>query len=214
MMSNAGLRAALRWPDLPPPYNGALHAALDFILERAGADRILAIYATGSVVRGEGGPHSDLDVFVVHDNPWRQRVQRRFGGVPVELFFNPPHRVRRTFEEERKRRRPAAAHMIATGFPVYKSGPEAATLRAGAQAVVDAGPPAVDADEANRARYLAVTLLEDGEDAAARDPAASLLLLARAVDVAVRYRYAVAGRWEPRDAEVVGCLAGPDPELR
>lgn len=211
-MDAGSWRASLRWPELTHPYDEAVRAAVEFILERAGPEHILAIYVAGSVLRGEGGPLSDLDIFVVHDNSWRQRVQTRFGGVPVEMFFNPPHRVRLTFEEERRRRRPSAAHMIATGFAMYES-ETAAALRAEARALLDMGPPALDADEANRAKYLAVSLLEDGQDVAALDPAASLLLLARAVDAAVRHRYGLAGRWEPRDKELVRRLADLDPEL-
>jgi nucleotidyltransferase-like protein len=40
---------------------------------------------SGSLVRGDGGPASDLDVVVVHDRAWRLREQRRFRGVPAEL---------------------------------------------------------------------------------------------------------------------------------
>ena len=36
----------------------------------------LGILIAGSIVRGEAGPTSDLDVFVIHDQPWRLRAQR------------------------------------------------------------------------------------------------------------------------------------------
>ena len=212
-MDAEAIRASLKWPSLTPPYDGALRAAVEFILERAEPEHILGIYVTGSVLRGQGSPTSDLDIFVVHDNPWRQRVQRRFGGVPVEMFFNPPEQVRLTFEKERTGRRPYAAHMIATGFPAYES-EAAAALRQEALTMLGAGPKALDGHETNRAKYACVTLLEDGQDVADTDPAASLLLLARAVDAAVRFRYALAGRWEPRDKELVRGLAEVDPELQ
>jgi predicted nucleotidyltransferase len=35
------------------------------------------IVISGSIVRGEAGPRSDLDVFVVHDQPWRATFQPR-----------------------------------------------------------------------------------------------------------------------------------------
>src|SRR5262249_54478940 len=71
------------------------------------------IVIAGSIVRGEGGPTSDLDVFVVHDQPWRLREQKRFAGVPAELFVNPPARVRTYFEREHAEGHPSTAHMFA-----------------------------------------------------------------------------------------------------
>ncbi len=41
----------------------------------------LGIVASGTIVRGSPGPSSDLDLYVIHAAPWRQRVQRRFNGV-------------------------------------------------------------------------------------------------------------------------------------
>lgn len=43
----------------------------------------IGILVAGSIVRGEAGPTSDLDVFVVHEAPWRLREQRRRAGRAV-----------------------------------------------------------------------------------------------------------------------------------
>ncbi|MBE3599157.1 MAG: DUF309 domain-containing protein [Limnochordaceae bacterium] len=204
----------LQWPALGPPFDGALQSAVRLILERVGGiEHLLALYAAGSVVRGEGGPLSDLDLFVVHDHRWRQRVQVRLNGVPVEIFFNPPSQIRRTFEEERRRRRPSTAHMIATGFAMVEAGREARALREQARAMLDAGPPPLGPEEAVRMRYMAASLLEDAIDSQSTDPVSSLLLAARAVDGALRYRCAVAGRWEPRDKELATRTCEIDPAL-
>jgi predicted nucleotidyltransferase len=48
----------------------------------------LGLVVTGSIVRGNPDPHSDLDIVVLHQHPWRRRVQRWFNGTPTELFFN------------------------------------------------------------------------------------------------------------------------------
>src|SRR6185436_12318635 len=72
----------------------------------------------GSIVRGEAGPNSDLDVFVVHEQPWRLREQRRFEGVPAELFVNPVEQVRSYFASEHASGRPHTAHMFSTGEPI------------------------------------------------------------------------------------------------
>ncbi len=57
----------------------------------------LGIIAAGSVVRGAGDRASDLDIYVVHERPYRQRLQRWFGDVPVEIFVNPIRAIREYF---------------------------------------------------------------------------------------------------------------------
>ena len=76
----------------------------------------LGILIAGSIVRGEAGPTSDLDVFVIHDQPWRLRAQRRFAGVPAELFVNPPAQIRRYFASEH------AAGRTITGLRLSSAG--------------------------------------------------------------------------------------------
>src|SRR5690242_7219047 len=75
----------------------------------------IGIVLAGSIVRGEAGPTSDFDVFVVHGEPWRLREQKRFNGVPAEIFVNPAAQVRRYFEREHGDGRPCSAHRFATG---------------------------------------------------------------------------------------------------
>ena len=60
--------------ELPEPYRTALAEALAFVRERW---QPLGIIAAGSVLRGEGGPTSDIDLYVIHSEAWRQRSQRR-----------------------------------------------------------------------------------------------------------------------------------------
>jgi hypothetical protein len=66
------------------------------------------------IVRGEAGPTSDLDVFVIHDEPWRIREQRR---LPVcRLSCSSTRRGRSAvLRREHARGRPSTAHMFATG---------------------------------------------------------------------------------------------------
>src|SRR5689334_13047221 len=73
----------------------------------------IGVIVAGSIVRGEAGPTSDLDVVVVHRAPWRLREQRWFAGVPTELFVNPPAQIRRCFASEHAEGHPAMADMLA-----------------------------------------------------------------------------------------------------
>ncbi len=110
----------LKWPDLAEPYASALRDAVAFVLDRVDP---VGIVACGSVIRGTPSPNSDLDIYVVHEADWRQRIQRRFGGVPAEIFINPPTAIRGYFETERRAGRPITAHMLSTGFVVLDRDP-------------------------------------------------------------------------------------------
>lgn len=171
-----------RWPELPPRYLGALRAVVAFVFERFEPK---AIVAAGSIVRGAGDARSDLDVFVIHEAPWKQRLQRWFGDVPAEIFVNPERAVRATFAAEHGRGRPSAAHMIATGFPVL-GGPGLDALRAEAAEWLHK-PSRLGSEEDTWARYGAATLLEDAEDVAERDPVMASALLGEAVLAMIRY---------------------------
>src|SRR5690242_7781924 len=94
-----------------PPFDRAAEEVVAYVGARYAP---LGIVISGSIVRGHAGPNSDLDVHVVHEHGFRLREQRRFAGVPVEVFVNPPRQVRRYFEEEHAEGCPSTAHMFAT----------------------------------------------------------------------------------------------------
>ena len=81
------------------PYDRAADEVVAYVRK---AYAPVGIVIAGSIVRGEGGPTSDLDVCVVHGEDWRVREQKRFERVPVEIFVNPPAQIRRYFEEEHR----------------------------------------------------------------------------------------------------------------
>src|SRR5262252_3559240 len=104
-----------RWPELGEPYADALRQAVAFVLVETDP---VGIVATGTVIRGEAHPASDIDLYVLHDAPYRRRVQRFFAGVPTEIFINPAQAVRSYFRDEHRTGRRITAHMLATGFVV------------------------------------------------------------------------------------------------
>jgi hypothetical protein len=75
------------WPELAEPHAGALRDAVASIVSRSEPPGIVV---AGSILRVTSGPSSHVDVYVVNRLPERQRIQRRFRGVPVEMFVNPP----------------------------------------------------------------------------------------------------------------------------
>jgi hypothetical protein len=190
--------AACRWPDLPPRYGEALRAVVTFVLERFEPQ---AIVAAGSIVRGEGDRGSDLDVFVVQERPYKQRLQRWFGDVPVEIFVNPVRAIRAYFANEHERGRPSTAHMIATGFPVL-GGQGLDALRTEAAEWLKKRATFTP-DEDTFARYAAATLLEDGEDVIDRDPALASALMSEAVMAMLRYHLHAERGMVPRDKSLL-----------
>lgn len=167
-----------------PPYDRAVDEAEAFL--RAGW-KVHGILVAGSIVRGEAGPTSDLDVFAVHAEPWRVRVQKRFAGVPAELFVNPPDRIRGYFASEHAEARPCTANMFATGEVL----PAPAEL---------AGK-----------RYAAVDTLDDARDMQSVDAAAAALLLTAAVQQIAEYAFWQNARFQPRRKDLVHALASIDP---
>jgi hypothetical protein len=196
-------------PRLTEPYRSALDAALRFVFDRF---EPIGVIASGTIVRGNPSPSSDLDIFVLHRQPWRQRVQRLFGGVPAEIFVNPPERVERYFEEEVADGRPITAHMLATGVVVYACDPAVERLRARAADLL-AAPPPPDPARLIALRYGAACQLEDALDVVDADPATAQMFLNRAVDAVLALRFWQAGRWQPRDKERLAELARLDPPL-
>ena len=71
------------------------------VTKRFGSE-LLGVLVGGSRMRSEGDPHSDIDVVVVVDRPYRKRWNFVIGGVEVETLINPPFQMRRYFEEERQ----------------------------------------------------------------------------------------------------------------
>jgi hypothetical protein len=203
--------AQVTLPPLSDRYRAALAAAVEYVFGRWAA---IGVLVSGSIVRGNPGPESDFDIFVLHGEAVRQRVQRRFGGVPAELFVNPPGRVRRYFEEEARGGggRPVTAHMFATGVAVFDPEGVVAALQDRARATLAAGP-AVKEALLTWKRYTVATTLEDALDIAEADPEMCAALLSAAVLEAVRYGFWAAGRWQPRVKELLGELAALDPEL-
>ena len=148
-----------RWPKLGPRYDRALRAAVEFILERFEAQGIIA---AGSIVAGNPGPSSDLDLYVIHEKPLRQRIQQWFEGVPAEIFVNPPAMVRQYFAEERYR--PCTANMLATGFMIWAM--RRSWRRCAARPGLAGATVRRAAEQLTMRRYLAADAYDNAQDIA------------------------------------------------
>jgi predicted nucleotidyltransferase len=197
------------WPPLREPYAAALREAVGHIFARW---EPVAIVASGTIIRGTPGPTSDLDLWVLHARPERQRVQRFFNGVPAEIFVNPLERVAGYFESDRRAGRAVTAHLLASGSVVYQADRIGDDVQAQARAALRRPPEPTPAG-LTRLRYRAVNWLDDATDVAADDPETCSALAAHAVEEAVCYRFWTARRWQPRPKDTLRALAAVDADL-
>ena len=184
-----------------------LMAWLPQIVEPAG------VVVSGSIVRGNPGPSSDLDVVILHDGAWRRRVQRRFNGVPAELFFNSRAWLLHAIHREADAGRPVMAHMLATGVLVTDTRGAMADLQRLAAERLRRGP-GLDEHALTRERYAAATLVEDALDFVVEpDAADAVQARALAVEALVAYHGLRQGQFLPRPKERLALLSQADPAL-
>lgn len=196
-------------PPLAEPYRTALDQAIVYIRE---SYEPLGIVASGTIVRGVPDASSDLDLVVCHEPPWRQRIQRRFTGVPTEIFVNPEFQLHRQMGQDTRAGRPVMAHMLATGAIVHDTGGIMTALQDRAIAVLDAGPE-VPSEHLVWKRYGITTAFEDAVDLQNSDPDRAHTIVTEALIDAVKLHFLQYGRWLPRSKALLTDLDALDPAL-
>lgn len=197
------------WPALSAPYDQALHEVVEFILSHF---EVSGIIASGTIIRGNPDPQSDLDVYAIHKAPYRQRIQKFFNDVPVEIFVNPVSAIERYFVEENKAGRPLTAHMLATGFVIMETDGIVTELRKRAQVLLTE-PFNIDTERITIARYMIATLFEDAVDVAHRDPATANMLLSQAVAEMLKFFFTQSGRFIPRHKDILAAVHGVENDV-
>ena len=166
----------------------------------------LGIVASGSIIRGNPHATSDFDLYVVHEKAFRQRVQKRFNGVPCEIFVNNPAQVRDYFATELRHNRPVTAHLLATGQLVHgHDQPQLMALLQEARHFATLANPLTQEQRTFRAYGLA-TLVEDAADTLATDAATSVYILNQAIGQLVELVFAIHQRPLPRIKERLAIL--------
>lgn len=187
----------------------ALQQALDWLPSIA---KPIGIVITGSIVRGNPGPSSDLDIVVLHAQPWRRRVQRWFNGTPAELFFNSEDWLSHCVREEAAQGRPVMAHMLATGWLWMDTDGRLEALIGLSLDVLRQGPN-LSPDALLRDRYAAACLVEDALDFDGVDSPDGRRLMALAVEALVQHAYLSRNQFLPRPKERLSKLAVGEPRL-
>ncbi len=196
-----------RWPELPERTDAALCDAVSYILDRFDVHGIIA---AGTHIIGQPDSSSDLDIYVVHVHPQRQRIQKRFNGLATEIFVNPPVAIRRYFEQEI--RRPLTAHMLATGFVVLDSAAIVEELRAEAIEWLNR-PLELSESELTWLQYAAVDAYENAQDLSEKDPAGAVRVLHDAVSQMLDTTFLENGKKLPRTKTYLDELSTLDSDL-
>lgn len=195
------------WPELTEQYDAALREAVCFVSERY---NVSAIFACGSILRGDGDPLSDIDLYVVNADSFRQRIQRRFAGIPAEIFVNPVQQIRRYFVDEQAVGRPITAHMLATGHLVFALDPVVEELIGEARRLV-AQPYELPETTAIFLRYMAVDMLDNADDVREVDAENATLILHQFVRAMIDYFFLADGQFLPRQKELLRLLERSNP---
>lgn len=93
----------------------------------------VGIVAAGSLVCGCPDVASDMDICLIHLDPYRRRLHRRFRWRTCGYFVNPPHVIRGDFASKPESARPVMAHMLASGAVVLNRIPVVVKLIAEAR---------------------------------------------------------------------------------
>ena len=160
-------------------------------------------FAAGSIIRGQGTPHSDIDLVVMYGRIDRARRESfRSGGFPIEAFVHDPETLRWFMDQDVARGRPVILTMVAEGRLIGPVTAGAEASRAEATGLLAKGPPPLSAKRRNALRYEITDLVDDLRD---RRPPPEMLAIGAALHQRLadlmllgRGRWTGSGKWIPR----------------
>ncbi|HYZ93274.1 MAG TPA: nucleotidyltransferase domain-containing protein [Actinomycetota bacterium] len=171
-------------------------------------DRLIGLLLSGSYAYGEPMATSDVDLYVVIDEPWRQRRNLVVDGVDVELFINPPEKLSSEIVEAG-----STMEMFARGRIIHDPRGTVATLVGEAKTVADMPRPIPLGDELERLRYMATDTVKDAYDLLEADDEGLELAMHNALDWTLDAYYKLAGRRRPKPKYVMRDLRSREPAL-
>ena len=160
-------------------------------------------FAAGSIVRGDGTRHSDLDLVVIYDRvDAGSRESFMFEGLPVEAFVHDLQTLAWFVDADIKRGCPTLAHLIAEGVIVGNALVLAQLLQREMADRLAEGPSPLDPDKLRWLRYDITDAVDDllGERSQTEIIAIGCALYPLLVEIALRGRgrWLGFGKWAPR----------------
>jgi hypothetical protein len=172
-----------------------------------------AVFAAGSIVRGEGTAYSDLDLVVLYARlACAYRESFRFNGFPVEVFVHDPGTLDYFFfEVDRPSGIPALPQMVVEGVEIPAPNDTSRALKVQAASLIAAGPPPLDAESERLRRYAVTDLLDDLRGT--RSYAELVATGARLYQELADYHLRRQGLWSARGKAIPRTLRAADPDL-
>ena len=172
-----------------------------------------ALFLAGSLVRGEGTAHSDLDLVVIFPAlKCAYRESFTFAGYPIEAFVHDPETLEYFFVEvDRPSGIPTLPQMVAEGFEIPEPSDISRILKRRATAVLELGPPPLDVQDEARLRYTITDVLDDLR--AARSYEEVLGSGSQLFDALANYHFRSKGLWSARGKAIPRGLMREDPAL-
>jgi len=160
-------------------------------------------FAAGSILRGEGTLHSDVDLLVVFDRVEAARRESfRFDGVPVEAFVHDEETLAWAVHGAAMRGRPSFPALIAEAIVLGPAAERGERLRHAMAELMSRGPPPMGAAQIAALRYAISEAVDDlrGERAPAEILAIGIMLYPLLAELALRGRgsWNATSKWVPR----------------
>lgn len=172
-----------------------------------------ALFVAGSLIRGEGTTHSDLDLVVIFPAlKCAYRESFTFAGYPVDAFVHDPETLEYFFVEvDRLSGIPALPQMVVEGLEVPEPSDLSRALKQRAMAVLESGPPPLDAEAEARLRYMVTDVLDDIRGA--RSYEELLGTGSQLFEGLANYHFRSKGLWSARGKAIPRGLMRDDPVL-
>jgi predicted nucleotidyltransferase len=142
----------------------------------------IGIIASGSIIHGNPSPTSDFDIYVIHEEKFRQRVQKYFNNVPCEIFINSIELTKLSFLAEQNNNRPVTAHMIANGILLKGDNNENIISIIKEAKDFQFKPKVLTSNDETFIKYGISNLLEDANDVVESDPMTCEYILVKVID--------------------------------
>jgi predicted nucleotidyltransferase len=121
-------------------------------------------FLTGSYARNKQLKTSDVDVFIIIDGSWRQRVVRFIEGYEFELFFNPAWKLDQELNEASLNGDSSTVSILHDAEILSDPYFEVARLKAHALKIEKEGPPLWDELQRELVRSSITDLVKDIDD--------------------------------------------------
>jgi hypothetical protein len=187
----------------------ALDAAKQFVADRYPGCAVA--FLTGSVVRGEDTPYSDLDIIVIADDEPKAYAEAYCAyGWMIEVLMHNRETYRQFVERDCARGRPSLPDMIANGVVLADDG-TASDIQREARELMSAGPPSWSGQDIRRARFVTTNHLLDLQGGL--QPMEAILAAGELAYALHELILRANGHWAARGKRIPQALAGYDPDL-